>query len=199
MISAQPGLRRKGKKMRKQLALVILLVLVAGSILTVAGCGNKDKAKDYMKTGDELSTKLAGLNNAFKSFDLFKFLEEVGVELNESGSIDPATITDTTNEQLDTMIRTGTEAKAEYGKILDLGGVEDYKEYAAARIDAIDSTISIIEDVQLLLDTIADTTNTASTSEKISSWLTSSGVVSGSLSAYSRWNDAKKIKENHGL
>ena len=199
MISAQPGLRRKGKKMRKQLALVILLVLVAGSILTVAGCGNKDKAKDYMKTGDELSTKLAGLNNAFKSFDLFKFLEEVGVELNESGSIDPATITDTTNEQLDTMIRTGTEAKAEYGKILDLGGVEDYKEYAAARIDAIDSTISIIEAVQLLLDTIADTTNTASTSEKISSWLTSSGVVSGSLSAYSRWNDAKKIKESHGL
>ena len=135
--------------MRKQLALVILLVLVTGSILTVAGCGNKDKAKDYMKTGDELSTKLAGLNNAFKSFDLFKFLEEVGVELNESGSIDPATITDTTNEQLDTMIRTGTEAKAEYGKILDLGGVEDYKEYAAARIEAIDSTISIIEDVQL--------------------------------------------------
>lgn len=185
--------------MRKQLALVILLVLVTGSILTVAGCGNKDKAKDYMKTGDELSTKLAGLNNAFKSFDLFKFLEEVGVELNESGSIDPATITDTTNEQLDTMIRTGTEAKAEYGKILDLGGVEDYKEYAAARIDAIDSTISIIEAVQLLLDTIADTTNTASTSEKISSWLTSSGVVSGSLSAYSRWNDAKKIKESHGL
>ena len=183
----------------KRILVVAVVVVVCAGALAAAGCGNADKAKKYMEEGDRLSKKMRSLSDD-AAFDAVTLLAELGVQVSETGNIDPQTVTDAANRQIDSIIANGEKAKLQYEKILLLDGVEDYKEYAQHRIDAINSTTAVLEVVGGLLDMIGDPANKKSVSATAAEWAKSNvQVAADALKAYSSWRSADKIKKEKEL
>ncbi len=190
---------RKEMAMKKIVAALLVASVLVGA-LAALGCGGAaDQAKTYMDEGDELSRQMSTLTDE-AVFNAAALLAELGIEVSETGTIDPQTVTDAANKRLDKTIANGEKAKAEYEKILDLNDVEAYKDYARQRIAAIDSTIAVLEAVQGLLDKIGDPENKASISDTIAQWAKSNlEVTVDAVKAFSSWRSAEKIKEENNL
>ncbi|MBU1670611.1 MAG: hypothetical protein KKF41_16155 [Actinobacteria bacterium] len=183
----------------KKFIIVGLVVALGLGALAVAGCGDTSQAKEYMEKGDELSRKMASLTDD-AVFDAGALLAELGIQISETGTVDKKTLTDAASKQIDTIIANGKKAVAEYEKILDLKGVDAYKEYAEQRISAIESTIAVLEAVQELLDRIGDPQNTASIKDTVTEWAKSNiEVAVDAVKAYTSWSNAAKIKKENNL
>jgi hypothetical protein len=185
--------------MKKAIAMALVAAVLVGSFALMGCGGDTSKAKEYMEAGDELSKQMSTLTDD-AVFNAAALLAELGIEVSETGTIDPQTVTDAANKRLDKTIAGGEKAKAEYEKILDLNDVEAYKDYARQRIAAIDSTIVVLEAVQGLLDEIGDPNNKDSISATVARWAKSNlDVTVDAVKAYSSWRSAEKIKEENNL
>lgn len=183
----------------RKILFVAVVVAVCTAVLVVAGCGEADKAKTYMEEGDALSKQMRALSDD-ASFDVAALLAELGVQVSETGDIDPQTITDEVNSQIDSIIEDGEAAIAEYEKILALDDVEDYKAYADERIKAIDSTIVVLKAVKGLMNEIGDSADGKSVSETAAEWAKSNAAVAvDAVRAYTSWREAEKIKKENDL
>jgi len=184
--------------MKKILVVTVVLALCVGA-LAAAGCGSTDKAKTYMEQGDALSKQMRSLTNDV-TFDVTALLADLGVQLSDTGNINPQTITNAANKRIDSVIANGKKAKAEYDKILALNGVEDYKAYAEQRIKAIDSTIAVLEAVKGLLDKIGDPANKKSLKDTSAQWAKSNiRVAVDAVKAYTSWSNAENIRKEKKL
>ena len=127
--------------MRKAVVVVLIAALTLSMLALLAGCGgdaNKDEAKKLMTSGDaymdsvkEQTTALeeeqANLASSALSGDMSAVTGDAGVALQAA----VAKILDGIESDLNA-------AKGEYEQILKLDGVQDYKDYAAKMIEAID-------------------------------------------------------------
>ncbi len=184
----------------KKILVVALAAAVLLSALAAVGCGgDTGKAGAYMEEGDALSKKMRSLTGS-AVFDAVALLAELGIQVSETGDIDPQAITDTASKQLNAIVANGEKAKIEYEKILDLSGVDDYKAYAEQRIKAIDSTIVVLESVDGLLDKLGDPTNKDSVRNTIARWAKSNlEVTVDAVKAFTSWRSAEKIKNEKNL
>jgi uncharacterized lipoprotein YehR (DUF1307 family) len=183
----------------KRIMAVIVVVAVCLGALVAAGCGETDKAKSYMEEGDTLSKEMRSLSDQ-SGFDVVGMLAELGVQVSETGNIDPQTVTDEAERQIDSIVASGEKAKAEYQKILELKDVEDYKSYAEERIKAIDSTIAVLEAVGELLGMIGDPANQKSVSATAAEWAKSNTQTAvDAVKAYSSWRSADNIRKEKNL
>lgn len=145
--------------MRKLMLAVLIAALCFSTLAFVAGCGgdkNKDEAKSYMKKGDEyidgVQTTWEGLEEkqtemATKAIggDYSAFTGEAGEALKKEFEDTFAGIA----KDLDA-------ANEEYNKITGLEGVEDYKDYAAKMMEAIELMEKQLEAAQTLLADLSD-------------------------------------------
>ena len=184
--------------MKKILVVAVALALCVG-VLAAAGCGSTDKAKTYMEQGDALSKQMRSLTNDV-TFDATALLADLGVQLSDTGNINPQTITNAANKKIDSVIANGKKAKTEYEKILALNGVEDYKAYAEQRIKAIDSTVAVLDAVKGLLDKIGDPANKKSLKDTSAQWAKSNiRVAVDAVRAYTSWSNAENIRKEKKL
>ncbi|MDD3719225.1 MAG: hypothetical protein PHP28_11250 [Actinomycetota bacterium] len=148
--------------MRKAVVVIIITALSLSMLAFVAGCGgdaNKDDAKEFMTAGDKYMSdaKLKGeelenlqteLGSAAISGDMSAISGEAGQAMQEE--VDG--ILDGIDSDLEA-------AKAEYEKILALEGVQDYKDYASKRIEAVEAyteqQVNIRQLVGSLIDALA--------------------------------------------
>ena len=185
--------------MKKILVVTLALAVLLGALAAVGCGGDTGKAKAYMEEGDALSKKMRSLTGD-AVFDSGALLAELGIQVSETGDIDPQTITDAANKQIDTIIANGEKAKSEYEKVLDLSGVDAYKLYAEQRIKAIDSTILVLEAVKGLLDKLGDPTNKESVNDTVARWAKSNLRVSvDAVKAFTSWRSAEQIKKENNL
>ncbi len=145
--------------MKKLLVAGLIAALCLSTLAFVAGCGgdkNKDEAKSYMKKGDEyidaVETTWEGLEEkqteiATKAIggDYSAFTGEAGAALQK--------------EFEDTFAAIGKDidaADAEYRKITGLEGVQDYKDYAAKMMEAIELMKKQLAAAQTLLAKLSE-------------------------------------------
>lgn len=185
--------------MRKAIALLVLFALCAGAALA-AGCGDGTaQARAHMERADRLSSGMRLLADD-AAFDVAGLLAELGVELKESGTVNKQTVTGAADEQLDRIIANGEKARKEYGKILELEGAEPYKEYASARIKAIEDTVEVLEPVRELLGEIGSPGNTASAGATLTGWVkANTRVAAHAVKAFASWRSAGQIRKKNDL
>lgn len=185
--------------MKKALVLALVAIL-AVSVLAVAGCGEVDKAKEYMKEGDDLSIKLEDYTKQATE-SVTDLLIDLGVDLTVTGDVDFDRVVEEADKQIGELVSSGEKAKAEYQKILDLDGVEDYKEYANYRIKAIDNTTSLLEKMKSLIDTLnAAAKEGKDLSEVAKEWSQeNASALKDAVKAAAYWIDAEKVKKEKNL
>ncbi len=185
--------------MKKVLILTLVAALCFGA-LAAAGCGgDTDTAKSFMEKGDELSKKMRTLTSD-AVFDATALLAELGIQISETATVEAQTVTGAATRQIDTIIANGEKATAEYEKILDLKGVEIYKDYARQRISAIESTTAVLEVVKGLLADIGDPNNKNSLKDTVTQWAKSNiEAAVDAVKAFSSWSNAAKIKKENNL
>lgn len=126
----------------KRFLVVLLAVMMTASLLGVLGCGgDTGKAKEYMKTADTAFVALE------KKLGEMGALSEELIGAAVTGNL--TAITPEKTEKVSALVEEVTPeieaVKAEYKKILDLKGVEDYAEYATAMIAALDAQTASVE------------------------------------------------------
>jgi hypothetical protein len=189
----------KGATEVKKMAIVALVLICLGAVLA-AGCGDDTAtAKSYMEQGDALSVKMRALTSD-TVFDAGALLAELGIQISDTGTVDWKTVTDAASKQIDTISANGEKAKAEYEKILDLKGVEAYKEYTRQRTEAIDSTVAVLVSVKSLVNSLGDPKNKGSVSNTVAQWAKSNIRVAGdAVKAFTSWRSADATKKDNNL
>lgn len=184
----------------KKVLIVALVLAICFGLIAVVGCGGDTAtAKTYMEEGDALSTQMRAFTSE-SALDVTALLADLGIQLSETGTVQKKTVTDAAIKQIDSIILKGTKAKAAYNKMDDLKGVQPYKDYANARVSAINSTIVVLKAVKSLLKEIGDPANKASISSTISEWAKANlGATVDAVKAFTSWRDADKIKKENKL
>ncbi|MBN2168746.1 MAG: hypothetical protein JW738_05835 [Actinobacteria bacterium] len=145
--------------MKRFVIAVLAITFISGLLVLLPGCGgDQKKAEEYMDAGDKIiseikgeSEELEGLGNEITGLINAIFTEQVPTSTSMKEKADQF-------EELKTSILEQAEkAKNEYSKILDLSGVEDYKEYAELAIGRIETMEDLYENVGLMLDDIVAT------------------------------------------
>ncbi len=135
--------------MRRFVSLVLVVVLALLVVALLPGCGGDTKqAQEYMENGDKLVERLQSEANTWQS-DVSASMANVSDPAAFQAAIDKAKAS--ANE----LSKTAGEAKAEFEKILDLEGVEDYVEYAELQIEALDKFQELITKTNSFFDQMA--------------------------------------------
>lgn len=128
--------------MRKAVVVLIITALSLSMLAFVAGCGgdaNKDEAKSLMISGDTymdaVKLKTEELQDMQAELGSTAIGGDASALTGEAGKAMQAEV-EAILEDIDSNL---AAAKAEYEKILALDGVQDYKDYAAKMIEAIDA------------------------------------------------------------
>lgn len=180
--------------MKKALVLVLVAALAVG-MLAVAGCGDTDKAMEYMQKGDELASEVK-LFTSESLTDAGALLAALGIEYASTGTVEAKTLTDEGKAQIDRLISAAEAAITEYKKILELDGVEQYKEYATLQIEALEGTIEVLESLKTLLDDIANAPEGTAVSSVLTDWAkANAGVFITMVKVYKASNDAENVKK----
>ena len=180
--------------------IIVMAVVLATTMLSVAGCGDTSKAQEYMKAGDDASIELETYTKkAEKGID--EFLIELGVDLTVSDTPAFETAVKAANEQIDSLIDATEKGDAEYKKILDLDGVEDYQKYANLRIKALDNTVVVLEGLKDLLNQLVKASAAGkSLTDEMTTWTAdNTDVVAALTKAIAYWADAATYKSNNNL
>lgn len=177
---------------------VLVSFIVALSMILVTGCGAPiEEAKKYMKNGDDLSVRLKSYTDEAK-YDAVAIVAQFGVQLAATGGVDHKAAAAEGKNQINKLIRDGRKAKEEYGKILELKDVEDYKNYAELRIKAIDSSIATLQGVSDLLTEIEGATGKPA--DVAEAWLKENPKVVGELAkSVAYWTEAEVTKRKKNL
>gem|GEM_PF-1496763 len=186
-------------KMKRPLVLLLALALVLVT-LAVGGCGgDTGQAQQYMKKGDELSVQLARYGGGKQAaYDTAALLADLGINLAQ-GNTDLTSTGKKAKADIDKLIAEGKAAKVEYSKILDLNDVADYKEYARLRIQAINSTTEVLQQVKGLIDTLMKP-GTKSNTQRVTDWAKSHvAIVTNLTQAVLYWHDAATLKNDKNL
>lgn len=186
-------------KMKRILVLLLALAFVLGA-LTVGGCGgDTSQAQQYMKKGDELSVQLARYGGGKQAaYDTVALLADLGINLAQ-GNTDLTSTGKKAKADIDKLIDEGKGAKVEYTKILDLNDVADYEEYARLRIQAINSTTEVLQQVKGLIDTLMKP-GTKSNTQRVTDWAKSNvSIVTDLAQAVLYWHDAATLKNDKNL
>lgn len=148
--------------MRKTLPILALLLVSALAASGLAGCGDsEEQARECISRAREKGKAVALRQRK---------LQEQGEEMLEymSGirSINAETVT-VMKKLFQALVKlvedtnsAAQEARAEYGKVLELDGVEEYKEYASNRIEAlrlIDRRAGLLQQVGTVYEAVLDT------------------------------------------
>lgn len=174
------------------------MVLAVG-LVTVAGCGDASKAKEYAENGDELSLRLDEYTDD-AGFDALDFLSRLGVEFLDTGGVSSETVIDEALNQIANLTAEGEKAIAEYEKILGLSGVDDYKQYAKYRVTAVESEIVVLAALGDLLDRLASAPEGTSLKDTVSDWARdSTGAAVAAVEAFTNSTDAANLKKEKGL
>lgn len=183
--------------MKRMIAVVLVLTIFVAAVAVLAGCGDTGKAEELMKEGDRLSAKMRSLTYS-ADLDTLALLASLGIEVSETRSAKP--VTDEARRQLDVIISNGKKARAEYEKILELNGVEDFKAYADKRISAINSSIKVLDALKGLLADLGDPANTGSTREIAAQWAKDNvSAAADAVKAFLSWREAENIRRDKGL
>jgi len=190
------GSNRAGKELPMKKALVMVLAAaLALSMLAIAGCGEEDKAREYMQKGDELSEEVT-LFTTDTLKDAGALLATLGLEYASTGTVEAQTLTDEGKAQIESLIEAAEAAKAEYAKILELDDVEKYKEYATLRIKALNGTIEVLESLTGLLDELANAEEGTPVSQVVTEWgKASTAVLVTAVEIYTANRDAQNIQK----
>lgn len=120
---------------RKALAVVLLLILACGAL--ISGCGGLEaQAREYIREGDDLYADAEKTSQGLvetKSELLGVFLANDAEKLVSMEE----TVVNVMSEAYQATLTSG-EAAAKYGKVLEMEDVEEYKEYASLMLEAID-------------------------------------------------------------
>lgn len=182
----------------KKAMVILIAVLLTVTLAALSGCGEGDQAKEYMEKGDELSVNMKEFIDSAKD-DIGELLVDLGVDLATTGTVDSQKVIDEAKSQIDSMIDDGEKAIAEYEEILDLDDVQDYKDYANLRIDAIDSTSKVLDSVKDLLDKIASAEG-KSAQDVMTDWLKNNASIPMDVAnAISSWEKANSLKKEKNL
>jgi chromosome segregation ATPase len=115
--------------------------MVTVALLALAGCGGdeEEKARQYIDSAREEAKSIAQ-----KQLEIQRRGEELNKYLEESSSITLGTVAATEEllkkltELADVTSEAAAAARAGYEKVLELEGVEEYREYAENRIEALE-------------------------------------------------------------
>jgi DNA repair exonuclease SbcCD ATPase subunit len=195
----QPGTDGKELEMKKAL-ITAMAVILALTAVSVAGCDDTSKAQEYMKAGDEATIKLEGYTKKAED-GLDEFLIELGVDLTASDTPAFETAVKAANEQIDSLIAEAEKGTAEYEKILELDGVDEYKKYAGLRIKALKNSVTVLQGLQDLLDQLVKASAAGkSLTEEMKTWTEqNSDVVAALAKAIAYWADAASYKSSNNL
>jgi hypothetical protein len=184
----------------KRVLFPLLVVALMSGMLFAGGCGgDTSKAKQYMKKGDEMSVQLARYGGGKQAaYDTAALLANLGINLAQ-GNTDLTTTGKKAKADIDKLIVEGKAAKAEYAKILDLNDVADYKEYSRLRIQAINSTTNVLQQVKGLIDTLMKP-GTKSNTQRVTDWAKDHvAIVTDLAQAVLYWHDAATLKTDKNL
>lgn len=117
--------------MKRLLSVILLVIMVAGLLFAVVGCGSGDtkQAKEYTKEADELADKVESSMGELQSEMSSAFTNVSDVDSYKAAVANVKEITAR-------LMKESNEAVDAYEKINGLNGVEDYKEYADLKIEA---------------------------------------------------------------
>ena len=182
----------------KRILFPLLVVALVSGMLFVGGCGgDTSQAQQYMKKGDEMSVARYG-GGKQAAYDTAALLANLGINLAQ-GNTDLTTTGKKAKADIDKLIVEGKAAKAEYAKILDLNDVTDYKEYARLRIQAINSTTDVLEQVKGLIDTLMKP-GTKSNTQRVTDWAKNHvSIVTDLAQAVLYWHDAATLKTDKNI
>lgn len=140
--------------MKKWLVLFLAAMLVATLAVSLTGCGGEkdlERAKALMKEGDikydEVETTGRTLED--KQAEIAKALLS-----GDTASLPPEQLENAKNEIEDAISKMSSDlqaAKASYEQILELEGVEKYKEYAGKMLEVIDKNQELLDHVEALM------------------------------------------------
>ncbi len=186
--------------MRKVLVFSVALMLAISMLATIGCGGDTGKAKEYMKAGDDLSIKMESFSENATS-DVEDLLIDLGVDLAVTGTVEFKKITDEAKKMSDELNQESKKAKVEYGKILDLSGVEEYKEYANLRIKAINNTSSVLESLKGLLGELESSEEEGKEPKQAASdWAKDNKeVLADAAKAIIYWTEADSLKTDKKL
>ncbi|MGQ9758510.1 MAG: hypothetical protein ACUVRX_10220 [Actinomycetota bacterium] len=140
--------------MKKWLALFLAAMLVATLAVSLVGCGGEkdlETAKTLMKEGD---TKYDEVEKASKTLEDKQ--TEIAKTLLSGGTatLAPEQLEQTKKEIEETISGMSSNlqaAKASYEQILELEGVQNYKEYANKMLEVIDKNQELLDQVKALM------------------------------------------------
>jgi hypothetical protein len=139
----------KGEHMRKSISLVLVVVLSLLVVALLPGCGGDTKqAQEYMQNGDKLVERLQTEANTWQA-DVSASMTNVADPAAFQSAIEKA------KASANDLSKTAGEAKAEFEKILELEGVEDYAKYAELQIEALDKFQELITKTNSFFDQMA--------------------------------------------
>jgi hypothetical protein len=111
--------------------LVLLLVLVGATVTAGCGGGDTEQASEYMKQGDQLTYEIGSKTDDITA--AWKTLRETADPAAKAAAWEQV---QSINGDVQVLLQ---KAKAEYGKIKELKGVEDYAKYAELKIKALNA------------------------------------------------------------
>lgn len=140
--------------MRKSLVLILAALLALTAAVTILGCGGEkdlEKAKSLMKEGDLSYDKVETSASALEEKQ-----SEIAKNLLSGGAtgITPEQIEQTKEEISKTVSEMQGDlqaAKASYEQILQLEGVEKYKDYAGKMLEVVEKNQELLVQVEALV------------------------------------------------
>lgn len=124
---------------------------IIAAVSLVCGCGGSaDKARGYMNSGDSL---LADLKPASEEFS--KSVSAIFDGVFAGGKVEVKTFereAADVKRQSEKLASGARKAKTEYGMILSLEGVGDYRKYAQAQLEIIDLNAEALDKLNGFLD-----------------------------------------------
>ncbi|MDD5448099.1 MAG: hypothetical protein PHO53_02890 [Actinomycetota bacterium] len=138
--------------MNKRITASIFVVLMVLTLFSIGCGGEKEKAQQFMKEGDSFITKADG-----KSKRLEDAIDTLGEKLTPNAtSQEIKSLADPIDEVSNEILIDIGKAKESYEKIVELGNVGAYKDYAKTQIELIDKESQMVTEFMRMLDQLEE-------------------------------------------
>ncbi|MBN1288792.1 MAG: hypothetical protein JXA49_04050 [Actinobacteria bacterium] len=185
----------------KRTACVLIALLVLPLFLYATGCNsNESKAKEFMQKGDSLSSEIQSIAQSSEE-SVMDLLTAFGLDLFAASAGAWETSSGEVIDKIDLYKENVEVAKKEYGRILDLDGVEEYKKYAELRIKSLDSLASVLKGMKVLVDDLGVALSKGkSVKDATGKWLDENKYVEVDLAkSLVYWAEAALYKSRNNL
>lgn len=128
---------------KKAIMLILVLALAITMVALLPGCGedpNKETAESLMREGDAAYDKVEVSMSSLAESQTEIATAVMGGDLSSVTGEAGAALTEELMGIMEDMQSNLMAARMAYESIMELEGVEDYKEYASAMIDVVDKT-----------------------------------------------------------